>query len=228
MSEWPGNGEVRLLTTVTLVIWVGCLGVGTLGLGLTYPRSTRAVAPPRTPVRAEVLDVEVARVPLPRTETTLPPLSVALPAPAPPLLAVPEAAPLLEVATPSPAVAFALPVEGPSRVVAPEEADHVWPAASVPVPSAQSAPQPLTFGQGEGNQPAPEYPRAAVRAGQEGTVRVGLTVAENGRVLAAEAVTPCPWPLLNEAAVTVVRQRWRFRPGSVRRYEVAIRFEIQK
>lgn len=228
MSEWPGNGEGRLLTTVTLVVWVGCLGVGTLGLGLTYPRPTRPESPSRTTVRAEVLDVEVARVPVPRTETTLPPLSVALPTPALPLLAVPEAAPLLEVATPSPAIAFALPVEGPSRVVAQEEAEHVRPAESVPVPSAQPAPQPLTFGQGEGNQPAPEYPRAAVRSGQEGTVRVGLTVGENGRVLAAEAVTPCPWPLLNEAAVRVVHQRWRFAPGSTRRYEVAIRFEIQK
>lgn len=199
-----------------------------MGLHLAYPRPPRADLPSLTPARAEVLDVEVSRGAASPAATVPLPVPVALLAPALPPVTLPEAATLIEVAAPTPAIAFALPVEAPSRTVPQGEADYVRPAVSVPVPSAPPAPQALTFGKGEGNQPAPEYPRAAVRSGQEGTVRVGLTVGENGRVVAAEVVVPSPWPLLNEAAVQAVRQRWRFAPGTMRRYEVAIRFEIQK
>lgn len=84
----------------------------------------------------------------------------------------------------------------------------------------------LTLGQGEGRQPAPEYPRQAARQRQQGTVVVQFTVGEDGRVQVAEAVTPSPWPLLNAAAVRTVRERWRFRAGPARLYQVAIRFEL--
>jgi hypothetical protein len=40
------------------------------------------------------------------------------------------------------------------------------------------------------------------------------------------AATPCPWSLLNEAAVQAVRDTWRFGAGPVRTYEVPIRFEL--
>ena len=59
-------------------------------------------------------------------------------------------------------------------------------------------------------------------------MRIGLTVSEDGRVLAAEVVAASPWPLLNEAARRTVRERWRFAPGPVRRFEVPIRFELQR
>ena len=98
---------------------------------------------------------------------------------------------------------------------------------SAPVVAAAS-PQRLTYGQGEGRQPAPEYPLAARREGQEGTIIVRLTVGEDGRVLAAEALSASPWPLLNEAALHAVRERWRFRDGPTRVYDVAIRFELSK
>jgi protein TonB len=93
---------------------------------------------------------------------------------------------------------------------------------------APLTPQPLTFGQGDGKQPAPDYPRESLRQGQEGTVTVRMTVGEDGRVLAAEDSSPSPWPLLNNAAVRVVKSRWRFAPGPVRAYEVAIRFQLNK
>jgi protein TonB len=133
------------------------------------------------------------------------------------------------VAQPSPAIAFPLPVETPARVVEARQA-----AAGAPPAEAQIAPAPrppvqeLIHGQGEGRQPAPDYPPAALRGRQEGTVRVRLTVSEQGRVLAAEAAEPSPWPLLNQAALRVVRERWRFPAGAVRLYEVIIRFEIRK
>ena len=79
-----------------------------------------------------------------------------------------------------------------------------------------------------GRQPAPDYPWRAQREGQEGTVTVRFTVSEEGRVLAAEAVKPCPWNMLNEAAVRVIKERWRFVTGPIRLYEVSIRFQLTK
>jgi TonB family protein len=57
---------------------------------------------------------------------------------------------------------------------------------------------------------------------------VRLTVGENGRVLTAEALSPSPWPLLNEAALRAVRERWHFHSGPPRAYDVAIRFNLSK
>ena len=118
-------------------------------------------------------------------------------------------------------------------IVEAKRAEYIVPATNRPVvvePPVRAAPavQQLTFGEGEGKQPAPEYPLAAIRRGQEGVVLVRFTVGNDGRVLGAGSVVASPWPLLNEAALRTVRERWRFRIGSSRVYEVAIRFEIAK
>jgi periplasmic protein TonB len=101
---------------------------------------------------------------------------------------------------------------------------------TVPVTIESVAPpvQTIVYGQGEGRQPAPDYPQRAIREGQEGTAVVRFTVEENGRVSAAELISPSPWALLNGAALRVVRERWRFRPGVLRLYQVSIRFELTK
>jgi TonB family protein len=113
-------------------------------------------------------------------------------------------------------------------VVDPHSADyHTVETNAVMDPPAPRA-QPLVFGEGEGRQPAPEYPRQSVREGQEGVVVVRLSVDESGRVQFAEAVSPSPWALLNESAVHTVRDRWRFRAGPPRLYDVAIRFELTR
>jgi protein TonB len=128
-------------------------------------------------------------------------------------------------------VAFALPVEGPVRLVEPKVAAFAAPSEPVKtnMPAvAIPAPQQLTYGQGEGRQPAPEYPYRARRDGQEGVVKVRFLVGEDGRVLSAEAASPSPWSLLNDSALRVVRERWRFRSGTLRNYEVAIRFQLTR
>ena len=86
----------------------------------------------------------------------------------------------------------------------------------------------LTLGEGEGRQPIPDYPHDAVAQRQEGTVGLRLHVDENGRVTQVQAVAPCRWPLLNQAAVRSVRERWRFNPGPARVYEVAIQFQLNQ
>jgi protein TonB len=83
------------------------------------------------------------------------------------------------------------------------------------------------MGQGEGRQPAPNYPREALARRQEGVVTVQFLVGADGKVVSAEVWQASPWPLLNEAAVSAVRNRWHFNPGAARLYRVPIRFRIQ-
>jgi protein TonB len=232
-----------LLSTFTLVLWMVCAGVSALGLIIPYARPQKRPAPPI--VQAEIINIkltpdlvrDIEPEMLPRQQEILPA------PPAVPNTAVPPEPARVPVTEASPKLAFSVPVEEPSRIGAPAEAIPVravahaeadvvrqssQPASPLPAASPTAQPQRLTFGQGEGNQPAPDYPRRAVLAGEEGTTVVRFTVGGNGRVLAAEASVPSPWPLLNEAAVRVVRDRWRFRPGPMRLYEVAIRFQLQK
>ena len=101
----------------------------------------------------------------------------------------------------------------------------VAPAPHVVQPTAPAV-QPLVLGQGEGVQPEIEYPPEAAQANEQGTVVVRLTVDTAGRVQSDEAVSPCPYEILNHAAVSQIREKWRFAPGPVRVYEVPIHFEL--
>jgi len=184
---------------------------------MPYSRPHQAIKTPQS-VKVERLVVELSKEPEVPPENQRPlgsPLSsTSLPADA-------MAPPPIAVAEPSAAIAFAVPVEGPTRVVPFDQATYARPSSA-----AKPAVQRLTFGQGEGRQPTPEYPVQAIQQHQEGTVVVRLVVGESGQVSSAEATQPCPWPMLNEAALRAVRQQWRFPPGSPRVYEVAIHFQI--
>ena len=220
-----------LLPVTTLVLWLGCLIVGVIGLSLSYARP-RTPEPQPAPVQAEILHVQLTKDPLPPLDSAPPPPTKA--AQPPPLLqppVVPQAPPLAAVAAPSPALAFALPVEGPTQVVAVKDAGFARPSQSGPATAdtGPSAPvQTLSYGRGEGKQPAPEYPARAKSEGQEGIVGVRFSVGSNGRVLSAELATPSPWPLLDQSALRAVREKWRFSPGAVRYYEVNIRFQLER
>ena len=221
--------EPSLLAVVTLIAWLSCVVIGSLGLIIPYARALLQTEPQLEPIKAEVIQVEVANdaVPPVKTPARLPDL-MQPPRPIAPET-IPPMPPMISVAAPSPDIAFAVPIPIPARLVPAKEASfravETLPTEVAPVPMT---PQPLTFGQGEGRQPAPEYPRQALREGQEGLVTVRMTVGEDGHVIAAEAASSSPWPLLNQAALRVVRSRWRFTPGSVRAYEVAIRFQLNR
>jgi len=216
-------GEINNLAVFTLVLWLGCAVVGLLGLVVPYTRP-RPPAQPEQPI-VERLQVELTQEPPP--PDVEPPPDQLEPPPPPDAMTPPSIAQPIAVAQPTPAISFALPVEGPTRIVDARHAEYARSSATNTGP-AKPAAQPLTYGQGEGKQPAPEYPTRAMREGQEGTVVVRLAVNENGRVTTAEAAIPSPWPMLNEAALRAVRDRWHFRAGPPRLYEVAIRFEIAK
>jgi TonB family protein len=219
--------DARFAPVITLVLWTSCSLIGVLGFAMPYSRPLTAKAQPE-PMQVEMLNVELASEPMP---DLAPPVvnSLATPPPAE-ALAQPQLPPAMAVALPSPAVAFAVPVEGATRIVAAAQASYNTSAAiqNDAVASAALPVQTLTYGQGAGKQPAPEYPWRAQSEGQEGVVNVRFTVAESGRVISAEAVNPSPWPLLNDSAVRTVRNRWRFNAGTSRAYEVAIRFVLPK
>jgi protein TonB len=77
-----------------------------------------------------------------------------------------------------------------------------------------------------GRMPAPNYPLAARRGGQTGTVVIEFSVDASGKVISAYAKNPSPWPLLNEEAVRTVR-RWSFPPGGVMKLQRPIIFQIR-
>lgn len=219
----PNSDALRFAPVVTLVLWLGCSVVAALGFALPY---TRPQAAPMTAeaLQVELLDVELSNELLPELEP-LPENSLAGPPPADAMVQ-PSMAQVVAVAMPSPAIAFALPVAGPVRVVKAAQASYTR-AETPDAPVASEPPvERLTFGHGVGRQPRPDYPARAQREGQEGAVSVRFVVAENGRVTAAEAVAPSPWPMLNDSALRTIRNRWRFPAGSLRAYEVAIRFVL--
>ena len=218
------DSSVNFTQVITFVLWSACILVGVLGFALPYSRPRPPALPPE-PVVIEKLTVNLVNDPLPPAALPSDPLS---PPPPPDALVQPQIAQAIAVAEPS-TVAFALPVEGPTVTVAADQATHARPtilATSAMVGSP--APQTLVFGQGEGRQPAPEYPARSVKLGQEGTVVIRLTVDPSGQVTDTAVATPCAWPLLNDAAERTVRHRWRFARGSARVYEVAIRFALAK
>jgi TonB family protein len=122
------------------------------------------------------------------------------------------------VAAPSASIAFALPTSGPARIV----------SAAQAAPSqaqADATPTRIVYGQGEGQQPKPDYPLEAQIAREYGKVLVRFTIGQDGSVTSAEAIQPCPYPLLNQSAVRTIREEWRFEPGPVRVREIIIEFD---
>lgn len=222
----PKTQDVSRFTPVlTLVLWLGCSAVAALGFAMPYVRP-QAAKPQIEPTQVEMLNVELTHEPLPDLEPL--PANTPTVLPPPDALVPPQAPQAVAVALPSANIAFALPVEGPVRVVSAAQASYSR-AESPSAPAVAAPPvQKLAFGYGAAKQPAPEYPQVAQNSGQEGVVNVRFVVAENGRVTAAEAVAPSPWPLLNDAAVRSIRNRWRFPTGNLRAYEVAIRYVLPK
>lgn len=220
------TNKVSFLQVFTLTLWLVAAVISVVGILVPYgrpvPSKKQDVA-----IVTQKIEVQLTSDPLPTPPADVPKLSEPPPlaTPAQPNLSPVSATP---VADPS-VVAFAMPVPGPVTIVQAKQAAYVAPVA--PVENVTSAPAPVTptvlvYGQGEGRQPAPEYPFRARRDGQEGVVKIRFAVGESGKVASAEIASASPWSLLNQSAVKTVRERWQFQPGPMRLYEVAIRFEL--
>jgi len=127
------------------------------------------------------------------------------------------------VAANTPNVSFAVPVEGPV-ILAPVT------RASPPPPEPAAPPQLIKFDPNAttgGNYPPPEYPYLALRSRYQGTVTIELTVDPSGVVSSAKVQKTSGFAILDEAALKVVKNRWRFPPGGLRYYYWLCTFQIQ-
>ncbi len=101
--------------------------------------------------------------------------------------------------------------------VPPQPAMPPSPSEAIPAPAAAPAMPAVTEPRPLADNPPPDYPAAAVRAGRQGRVVLEVEVRADGTVGDCTVVASSGHRLLDHAAVDAVR-RWRFRdgPGRVR------------
>lgn len=121
-------------------------------------------------------------------------------------------------------VAFSVPVQGAVAIAA---AVHL---ATPPPPVVKAPPKPIQFNPATasgGNFPPPQYPAAALRNHYQGTVTIEITVDAAGSVTAANIQKSSGHSVLDDAALDVVKHRWRFPAGTVRYYYWPCIFQLQ-
>ena len=135
----------------------------------------------------------------------------------------PSVAPVVAVMD-SPAVAFSVPVQGAVTIA--QEA-HL----ATPPPPVDNAPtKPVQFNPhaaGEGSFADPQYPSMALRNHYEGTTIIEIAVDTTGTITDAKVFKSSAYPLLDDAALDVVKKRWRFPPGQPRLYHWPCTFKLQ-
>jgi protein TonB len=123
-------------------------------------------------------------------------------------------------------VGFAVPIEGAvtalSRVKLATPPNRVNQAA----PPAAATQFRRESGQ-EGITPEPAYPPSALRNNQQGTVEIEYNVDRLGAVISATIRKSSGARSLDHAALTVVKDRWRFPPGEPRYFFTQFTFKIQ-
>ena len=178
----------------------------------------------RAPLPVTVLEVVLVQTAPPR------PLAVAesrprpLPTPAPPVRrkevkrrSTPESIPpspareapppLLTQTMPKPAREVAAPAERPEKIAASEIT-----SSNLVAPIASVAPTTPRFSASYRQNPAPRYPLAARRAGEQGTVTLKVRVTSEGLPERVEVEKTSGSSRLDAAALDAVRQ-WRFVPA---------------
>lgn len=121
---------------------------------------------------------------------------------------------VVTVAAPADAqVAFAVPVQG--AVVVAKEARLATP----PPPVTHAPAGPTRFdpnAEAGGSYPSPDYPRDALVHQYQGTTTVEFKVDEAGHLISAKVQKSSGYSILDDAALSIVRNRWRFPPGEAR------------
>lgn len=225
------NSFFHALNIGTLATWLSVVGFGTVGAILP---DWRSMPPQIRPEKLEILTVtpdmtigDEGRddIPSPSPPDALPTVPDTLPGP-PALPEIASTAPLPEIPD-LPAAPSISPAARPAAKPATGR-----PAASgtsgKPSRSSSSSGSGLssTNRQAAGHIPTPAYPLYSRRNRQEGKVVVKYSVNPAGRVTAAAVKTPCPWPLLNQTAVSAV-MRGSFPPGGNRTLEITLIFKLK-
>jgi protein TonB len=126
----------------------------------------------------------------------------------------PQVVTVVAAADPS-SVAFAVPVQG-AVAISPQA--HL---ATPPPAVNQAPPTAVQFnpnvGDG-GSYPPPSYPAIAQRNHYAGNVTIEIAVDSSGAITEAKIFKSSGFSVLDEAALDVVKHRWRFPPGQPRLY----------
>ncbi|MGH8444578.1 MAG: energy transducer TonB [Solimonas sp.] len=136
----------------------------------------------------------------PQPEPTPPPPEPVKPKPQPKMIATPK---------PTPSAITAPPIEDTPIEEAPKEEAPPTP----PAPAAEPAPPaivPPNFVAAYLNNPGPTYPATSVKLREEGTVTLLVLVNVDGRADKVLIDRSSGYPRLDDAAVDVVKKRWRF------------------
>jgi len=190
----PAKNSKRM-AAFALVVVIHVLFVWVLASGLGKKMVEVVLGPVETRLIEELPEDE-SEPPPPRPEFDTPPpyvpppeISIDIPVASGPTTAISNVTSERPVAAPPPPVAAPKPVERP--------------VVRTP-PSTQGRGARIT---------QPEYPPAARRAGEEGTVTLKVFVTEGGRAGQVEVAKSSGFPKLDEAAIKEVQRNWRFVPG---------------
>jgi len=189
----PAKNSKRMAAFVLVVI-IHVLFVYVLGSGLGKKVVEVVMGPVETRLIEELPDADDEPPPPPPQIDTPPPY------------------------VPPPEISIDIPMDsGPSTAIS-----NVTSERPVAAPPPPPAPKPVERGgvktppstQGRGARiTQPEYPPAARRAGEEGTVQLQVFVLESGRAGEVKVAKSSGFPKLDEAAINEVKRNWRFVPG---------------
>lgn len=166
------------------------------------------IGPTKAPARPPTITASLQAPPPPP-----PAITASLQAPTPP---VPQATPPIVTTAPLPASsgpAAASPVV--EAVPPPPAPEHLAPPPVLNVAPPPAAPLPtLPVAINSHAVTAADYPRIAVQLQEQGTIPIKYLVREDGSVGDCAVTTSSGKPLLDAAACAIVKQRWKFKPGT--------------
>lgn len=128
-------------------------------------------------------------------------------------------------------VAFAVPVEGVPVAVASQVSMATPPPPAAVQSKPAAPPKQIKFNPDVatdgGSYPDPRYPQVALRNRYQGTVTLAIELDTNGAVTALKVQKTSGHNILDETAMDVVKNKWRFPPGEKRSYLWDCTFKIQ-
>ncbi len=229
---------VYALNVITLAAWLSA-GLGAwIGFSVRQDWTVAFAVKPKPLSVMTSIDIAAPEAPQTEasvaseepTETTLVPITAVAPSP-PPMPEIAAMPALLEIPElPAPVIKKVATKVAPPATNRPQtkvsEANRPATEKKATGNTPPAAATTLSFGSGAGRQPAPSYPLQARRSNQQGTVMIEFIVGTDGKVLSAWIKTPCPYELLNNAALSTIRSRWKFAAGAARRYKIPIVFRL--